>query len=90
MYFNTHFEGVFEIIKGTTVDDEIFGSMLNSNTNEVYRVNDFKGLPNILFDGDVDKFISEFTFYYSSVFKVINYMRHFFTYDNIKKEVLFV
>ena len=90
LYFNTHFEGVFEIIKGTTVDDEIFGSMLNSNTNEVYRVNDFKGLPNILFDGDVDKFISEFTFYYSSVFKVINYMRHFFTYDNIKKEVLFV
>ena len=70
--------------------NEIFGSMLNSNTNEVYRVNDFKGLPNILFDGDVDKFISEFTFYYSSVFKVINYMRHFFTYDNIKKEVLFV
>lgn len=90
LYFNTHFEGVFEIIKGTTVDDEIFGSMLNSNTNEVYRVNDFKGLPNILFDGDVNKFISEFTFYYSSVFKVINYMRHFFTYDNIEKEVLFV
>ena len=90
LYLNTHFEGVFEIIKGTTVDNEIFGSMLNSNTNEVYRVNDFKGLPNILFDGDVDKFISEFTFYYSSVFKVINYMRHFFTYDNIRKEVLFV
>lgn len=91
IYFNNHSNGIKEIVKGTIVNDEIFGIMLNANTNDIYKVHNYKGLPNIEFNGDTDKFISEFTFYYSSVFEVINYMRHFFTYkNNDEKEVLFI